>query len=203
MALTRKFLSALGIEADKIDEIIEAHTDSVNALKEQRDAYKADAEKLEKVTEERDTLKKELAEADNGKGYKDQYEKLKGEFDSYKADVEKKATKQSKTEAYKALLKESGISEKRIGTVLKVSGDAVDAIELDKDGRIKDADKLTESIKSEWADFIVKESEVGADTKKPPANNGGKGMTKEDIMNIKDAGERQKAIAENHELFGI
>ena len=38
MSLTRKFLSALGIEDDKVDEIISAHTDTVNALKEQRDA---------------------------------------------------------------------------------------------------------------------------------------------------------------------
>ena len=36
MALTRKFLSALGIEEAKIDEIISAHADTVNALKEQR-----------------------------------------------------------------------------------------------------------------------------------------------------------------------
>ena len=42
MALTRKFLSALGIEEAKIDEIISAHADTVNALKEQRDSYKAD-----------------------------------------------------------------------------------------------------------------------------------------------------------------
>ena len=37
MALTRKFLSALGIEEAKIDEIISAHVDTVNVLKEQRD----------------------------------------------------------------------------------------------------------------------------------------------------------------------
>ena len=44
MALTRKFLSALGIEEDKVDEIIKAHTETVDALKEQRDELKADAE---------------------------------------------------------------------------------------------------------------------------------------------------------------
>ena len=31
MALTRKFLAALGIEADKIDEIINAHSETVDA----------------------------------------------------------------------------------------------------------------------------------------------------------------------------
>ena len=57
MALTRKFLSALGIEEAKIDEIISAHADTVNALKEQRDGYKADADKLPTVQRELDDLK--------------------------------------------------------------------------------------------------------------------------------------------------
>ena len=53
MALTRKFLSALGIEADKIDEIINAHSETVDALKEERDNFKSNAEKyadIQKVT---------------------------------------------------------------------------------------------------------------------------------------------------------
>lgn len=203
MALSRRFLTALGIEPEKIDEIINAHTETVDALKEQRDSYKADAEKLEKITKERDELKTALAEADTGEDYKAELEKVKGEFDTYKANIEKSKTKANKTEAYKALLKEAGVSEKRIQTILKVSDATVEALQLDKDGKVKDADKLTEGIQSEWADFIVKESTEGADTKKPPKNDGGSTMTKEEIMNIKDAGERQKAIAENHELFGI
>ena len=39
MSLTRKFLSAMGIEEDKIEQIIDAHTDTVNALKEARDGF--------------------------------------------------------------------------------------------------------------------------------------------------------------------
>ncbi len=35
MALTRKFLAALGIEDDKVDEIIQAHTETVNGLKDE------------------------------------------------------------------------------------------------------------------------------------------------------------------------
>ena len=49
MALTRKMLKAMGIEDEKIDQIIEAHSETVDALKEQRDQYKADAEKLPEV----------------------------------------------------------------------------------------------------------------------------------------------------------
>ena len=63
----------------------------------------------------------------------------------------------------------TGGSEKRIDAVLKVSN--VDGIELE-DGKIKDADKLTENIKTEWADFIVTTQQKGANPANPPANNG-------------------------------
>ena len=37
----------MGIEADKIDEIIDAHTEVTTSLKQERDSYKADAEKYQ------------------------------------------------------------------------------------------------------------------------------------------------------------
>ena len=46
MALTRNFLKALGIEEEKIGEIINAHSETVTALKADIEKYKEDAEKL-------------------------------------------------------------------------------------------------------------------------------------------------------------
>ena len=85
---------------------------------------------------------------------------------------------------------------------MKASQSELDKIELDEDGKIKDVDKLKESIKKEWADFIVAEGQKGANTATPPANEGAK-MSKEDILKIKDPAARQKAMYENSELFGI
>ena len=45
MALTRKFLRALGIEDDKVEEIIGAHLETVNPLKDERDNLKEQADK--------------------------------------------------------------------------------------------------------------------------------------------------------------
>lgn len=169
MALARKFLVALGIEPEKIDEIIDAHTETVNALKEERDKYKKDAEALPEVQKERDELK-EAAEKNPDGIYKQQYEDLKTEYDKYKADVEAKAVKAQKTELYRKLLKDAKVSEKRIDSILRVSD--VDALELDKDGNVKDADAVTKKIAEEWADFVVKEEAQGAKTQTPPVNNG-------------------------------
>ena len=199
MAFTRKMLKAMGIEDEKIDQIIDAHSETVDALKADRDTYKEDAAKLAAVQKELDELK---AKGDDG--YKAKYEAEKAAHDALKADIAAKETKKAKTEAYRELLKGANIDEKRIATILRAEAPTIDKIELDADGKIKNAEQYTESIKSDWADFIVTQSAKGTNTATPPANGGAASTkTKEDIMKIKDAGERQKAIAENPTLFGI
>ena len=116
-------------------------------------------------------------------------------------DEEAKAkTAAQKRDAYRSLLEEAGVSDKRIAAVLKVSD--IDSIELDADGKVKDSKAVVNSIKTEWADFIQSGGKEGAKTPTPPQGSG-KTMTKEDIMAIKNSSERQRAIAENHELFGF
>ena len=199
MAFTRKMLKAMGIEDEKIDQIIDAHSETVDALKAERDGYKEDAAKLAAVQKELDALK---AKGDDG--YKAKYEAEKAAHDALKADIAAKETKKAKTDAYRELLKGANIDEKRIATILRAEAPTIDKIELDADGKIKNAEQYTQSIKSDWADFIVTQSAKGTNTATPPANGGAATTkTREDILKIKDAGERQKAIAENPTLFGI
>lgn len=200
MALTRKFLSALGIEADKVDEIINAHTEVTDALKAERDGYKADADKLAGVQRELDDMKA-AAEKGGKDPFKVKYEALKEEFADYKKGIEAKETAAKKSDAFRALLKEIGIREKRIDAVLRVSD--LDSIELDDDGKIVDAGKMKKALAEEWEDFIDSTEQQGAKTVNPPSGKGsGKTMTKDEIMAIRDPIQRQNAIAENIELFG-
>ena len=195
--LTRKFLTALGIEDENVqDQIITAHRETVDPLKEERDALKVDAEKLEGVQKELDAIK------DNGEKdpYKVKYEALKEDFETYKNDVEAKATKAQKEKAMRGLLKDIGVSEKRIDAVLKVTD--LEGVQLDENG-LKDAEKIKEEMKTEWADFIVSERTTGVQTETPPAKTTGSYSSKAEIMAIKDRGERRKAIAENPSLFGL
>lgn len=204
MALSRKFLKALGIEDEKIDQIIDAHSETVNALKDEMADYKAKADGADSTKKELDKLKAEIKDAEekNGKDpYKVKYEAIKEDFENYKKDVEAKATKANKEKLYTELLKEAGVADKRIAAILRVSD--LDKMEVDADGKLKDSKELSKSIKEEWADFITKTESKGAETATPPGSTGGKTMTKDDIMKIKDASERQRAIAENHELFGF
>ncbi|MBR1527795.1 MAG: hypothetical protein IJ642_14035 [Oscillospiraceae bacterium] len=167
MALTRKLLSAMGIEAEKIEEIITAHTETVNGLKETLDQYKADSVKLTEVTKERDKYKT-LAESTDGNGYEDKYNTLKAEYDNFKADVQARETKAKQDSAYTAILKECGIAEKYVGSILKISD--VSSIEFAGDGSVKNKQQIADNIKSLYADFIVTETKSGADVAQPPAN---------------------------------
>lgn len=194
MALSRKMLKGMGLTDEQIDTIIEAHTETVDALKEEREKFKGDATRLSAVSRELEALKA------SGGDYQQKYEELKKEFDSYKSEQTELAEKAKKETAYTKMLKDVGVSEKRIASIMRVTN--LEDVKLDKDGKLKDYDKLADGIKSEWADFIDTKRVEGADTKTPPENSGGK-LTKEDILKIKDTSERQQKIAENHELFGF
>ena len=199
MALTRKFLASKGIEADVIDEIITAHTETISGLKDSLDElkkYEADAQKYAETKKELDELKAEVA-----KNSDKDFDKLKKEFDDYKAEVEGKEARNAKESAFKAILKDIGIPEKHYAKILKYSD--IDGIQLDDDGKIVDAKELRKTIKDDWSDHIETVQQTGANPSNPPSNIGGSGKTKEEIMKIKDSTERQKAIAETHELFGF
>lgn len=167
MALTRKFLSALGIEAEKVDEIISAHAETVDGLKEQIKQYKEDADKLPAIQQELDDLKAKAGDDTFEQKYKDMEKKYN---DLVKENEQKETTAKVK-EAYKALLKDAGVSEKRLDSVLKVTD--ISAMKLDKDGKLENASDLTKTIKSEWADFIEVKGEQGANPANPPDNNNG------------------------------
>lgn len=174
MAFTRKFLSAMGIEAEKIDEIINAHIEVVDGLKEERDNFKKDAEKLADVQKELNKANDKLAK--NGEGEtvsKTEYDKIKKEYEDYKADIAAKETKVAKEHAFREILTAAGIPEKRQTAIIKASGAEIDALEFDKDGKVKNSDKISENVKTEWADFVVTTTVQGAETATPPQNNSG------------------------------
>lgn len=210
MSLTRKYLKALDIDETKIDQIIEQHIETLDSVKTERDEYKEKAEaaaevqkKLDAMTKERDKLQIKL---DDDASYKAKYDAEHQAFEDYKKGVDADKVKTSKVNAYKALLKKAGVKDtdngKRYNDIVRITD--FDAIELDDNGNIKDADNVVENIKSEWSGFIATTKQTGADTETPPANNhGDKKMTIEEIDAIKDTAARQKAMAENHELYGI
>ena len=189
MALTRKFLEALGIEQAKIDEIISAHTEVTDSLKADRDSYKEKAEKYDQTKTELDKAKSELDKV-NKDEYKTKYESLEAEFNKYKTDIAEKEVKGRKEEAYKKMLKEIGVNEKSIDAILKVKD--LNTIKLDDKGEIVDVDALKESEKKDWEGFIIESEVHGQDPSTPPDNDKEKidvsNMSMEDYIKARTEG---------------
>ena len=186
MALTRKMLKAMGIEDEKIDQIIEEHTESTDALKQQRDEYKAKAEA--KATASTEPKPKDPEPSD---GYKAKYDAEKKAFEDYKANIAAEKAEADKRAKYRELIVKAGVDSKRVDSVLKVS----DLSEIKvKDGAIEGADDLVKSIKEDWADFIPTTQKVGENAPNPPKNDGG-AKKLEDITKMQDPVARQEALA--------
>ena len=186
MALTRKMLKAMGIEDEKIEQIIEEHTESTDALKQQRDEYKAKAEA--KATTSTEPKPKDHEPIDE---YKAKYDAEKKAFEDYKANIATEKAEADKRAKYRELIVKAGVDSKRVDSVLKVS----DLSEIKvKDGAIEGADDLVKSIKEDWADFIPTTQKVGANAPNPPKNDGG-AKKLEDITKMQDPVARQEALA--------
>lgn len=177
------------------NSIVAMHIGVVDPLKDELQTLKADAAKVADLEKEIERLKTLNTDADS---WKAKYEKEHADFDEYKNNIDSEKQTENLKSLYKSLLKENKVDDKRIDSILKVTD--FSTLKVGKDGKLENAKELSESIKNDWGDFIVKTETKGADIETPPANNGNK-LTKEQIMEIKDTTARQKAIAENIELF--
>lgn len=189
MALERKDLRAI-LEDETVDvsgkmkKILDMLHTETDALQNQLDDAKAATAKAEK-------------ERDEANGGKQAAEKALTDYKAQQTQRDAHAAKEAK---FRELLKSAGVLDKYADRVVRLSGEDIDKLELDDKGEVKDAKKHTDSLKADWSDFVGTTTTTGAKVDTPPTNTGSK-MTKDQIFAIKDAGERQAAIAANADLF--
>lgn len=171
---------------DKAKAILDALHEETDALRDE-----LDTEKNARVAAE-----KERDAANSGKQTAEQA------LTDYKDQQTKKDAHAAKESKFREQLKAAGVLEKYFDRIVRLSGEDIDKMELDSKGNVKNADKLAESLKNDWSDYVGSTTTKGAQVDNPPANTGSK-MTKEQIIKIKDATERQAAIAANPEAFGL
>lgn len=199
MSLTRKMLKAMGIEDEKIDQIIEAHAETVDGLKADIERYKADAKDLPSVRKQLDDVKEEL-EAAKKDGWKEKHDQVKKDFDDYKEAQEKKETREAKEKAVKAYLESKNIKDGNLIIAMRGLKAEVETAELDE-GKLKDTKVFDDLIAGDLAGLVTITRDKGAPPPANPPKNAGGSMTKEEIMKIKDRDERRAAIAANIGAF--
>lgn len=160
-------LQEYGVPAENLDSAAEyfcsAHKTDLDAIKEQRDTYKADAETLAAVQKELDELK-----AARQDGWKDKHDALKKEFEDYKAGVTAKETKSAKEAAVRAYYEGKGITGKALEVAMRGSTEEISALELE-DGKIKDASALDTLVAGDFSGLVGQTVTKGANTATPPA----------------------------------
>lgn len=201
MSLTRKMLKAMGIEDEKIDQIIEAHAETVDGLKADVEKYKAEAKDLPNVKKQLDETEKEL-EAAKKDGWKEKHDAVKKELDDYKAEQTRKETNAEKEKAVRAYLESKNIKDGNLTIAMRGLKAEIDAAELE-DGKIKDTKAFDDLIAGELAGLVTTTTTKPAPNPANPIKNTGGAMTKEQILEIKDGAERRKAMMGNPSLFGL
>ncbi len=193
MALTRKLLKGMGLTDEQVDTIIEAHTDTVDGLKADVTKYKADAEKLPGIQKQLDDLK-----AAGDDGYKEKYEAEHRAFETYKTEITDKESKEAKEKAVRAYFESKNITGANLDLAMRGCGEEMAALELDGE-KIKDTKSLDALVDGTYKGLVSKQSvrlDMGG-----RLGDGGKPMTKDEIMQITDRSERRAAIAANMDLF--
>lgn len=203
MSLSRKMLENWGIDEDKIALIIEAHAETVNALKEKVEIYREDAEKyketdkaLQNATKELETLKA------TGGDWEKKYSEEHKAFEDYKKAQTAKEESSAKEKAFVDLLKKAGVSDKCFESVIRVTDFSDKKL---VDGKFENEGAIVEGIKKDWSGFITSQSVVGAQTSTPIKNEGSNKLSKADIYKKDDHGrfvltpeQRRQAIIENN-----
>ena len=158
MALTRNFLKSMGLPDEQVNAIIENHTETVDALKKERDDWKGKASSVETLTHERDEALEKLSKAGD-------VQKVQKEFDDYKAGIEKEKLNAQKIAALAAAFEAAGVKRESFRKAM-LKGWDIDSVELDDEGKIKNADGIADTVKNDYSDFIA----TGEDKNLPPNN---------------------------------
>ena len=180
---------------DMENSLISLHLSVVDGLKDDIDRYKTKAEKAEQLEKDLDAAKKDG-------DYKAKYEKEHADFEAYKKSVDAEKTSAAKEKAAKAFFEGKGITGANLEIALRGAKDEIAAIELDGE-KIKDTKALDTLVGGTFKGLIVTQTAAGVNTANPPAGNGHKLMSREEIYKkddkgryVLDATERQKALAE-------
>lgn len=195
MALTRKLLKGMGLTDEQVDTIIEAHADTVDALKADVARYKTDAEKLPDVQKQLDDLK----QAGDG-GFEAKYNAEKQAFADYKAEIAAKESKQAKEQAVRAYFESKHITGTNLELAMRGCGEEMAALEL-KDGKIADTASLDALVSGTYKGLVSSSKMQGTGAAQPPANTSGTAKTREEIYKkdefgryVNDTATRQKML---------
>lgn len=176
MSLTRRLLKELELTDDAVERIIAAHADTVDALKQERDAALIRAQQTEASLQERDELRTladtRLAEASAARE----------ELDAYRTRTEARRQQEARRTALAEALAGLGANPQAIPLLL-------DAVKLPEEcwagDALADPSAALHPVRTQYGAFFTARSPIPVTQVRPPVSAGGL-LTHEDIRRMSE-----------------
>ena len=189
MAFSRNWLKSLGLTDEQVGAVIEEHTGVTDALKEQRDKAKQEAEGYKKEADKLPAVQQELDSLKGGEDYKAKFEQEHQAFEDFKAQIAQQEQTNKVMAAYRKLLTDERIKEDRMDMIIRHT-DFTD-MKLDKDGNLENVETLRKTIGDDWGVFRVTTKETKQKVANPPeTGTTGSGMSRAKELAQKFAQDR-------------
>lgn len=169
-------MKALGIEEDKIEEIITAHGETVAALKDEIDKAEQSAKDSAAAAQERDKLQKRVEALEKTSG---DAAKVQAEYDAYKQQVETDKANAGKKALIKKALEDAHANPAAIDLMLGTVN--LDDVKLDGEA-LKDVEAVLKPIREAHAGLFGTVQNQGTPPLNPPAGDGK--MTRESFEKL-------------------
>lgn len=151
MSLSRSFLKSLSLNDDQISAVIEAHSETVNALntkyselESRYNSVKESADRLPAVQKELDDLMK--------LDYKSKYDAEKSAHDSLKETLARKEAHAAREKAVRAYYEGKNIRNGNLAIAMR--GTDIDSLQLDDDGALTDTAALDALVEGDFKPLV-------------------------------------------------
>lgn len=158
MALTRRLLRELGLEEDAAQRVIQAHAETMEGLRAERDAALAAAREASQAEGEREELR---AAAER---YRQESEQIRQEFDLYRRSAERQQTLRREA-ALTDALRRAGANEQALTLLAKAIPH--DAVEWDGDA-LRDEAAALRDVQAAYAGLFAVRETLGTGRCTPP-----------------------------------
>lgn len=177
MSLTRKLLKELELNDAAVERIIAAHVETVDALRQERDAALTQAASIETALQERDEFRA-LAEERS----KESASAMEA-FEAYRAQVEQERHEATRRSALMEALTGQGANPQAIPLLL----DAISLTEEDWSGdALRDAAAVLQPYRAKYGALFSVKSPLPVTRVSPPVSRGG-GLTHADVKRMSAA----------------
>ena len=149
--ISRSLLASMNLTEEQQKTIIDANAETLKEIREERDRYKADAEKLPGVQKQLDDLKAEIPAKYVSK---EDHEKTVTEYQQYKADVDAEKSRAAREKAAREYYESKGIKGADLSIAMRGSSAEVAALKLKADGTIEDTATLDALVQGDFSRLV-------------------------------------------------